>query len=589
MAELTSQSTSIQSLYGLFRSNLLYVNRRYQRKLVWRLEEKQKLIDSILQKYPIPAILVAEREDAPGTYEIIDGLQRLHAIISFIETTFPTLTGEYFNLEHFPTAKSAADEGHFEPTPSNSALTQRAVTTILDYTLAMSVMRNADEIEINDVFDRINTYGHRLSDQERRQAGVQNEFSEMIREIACELRGDVSDDILLLQSMPNISIDLPMSKHGYDVQADEVFWVTQGILRATDLRDSMDEQCLADIAACIIGGSIIERSKDTLDSIYLEGTDEAERIQTALEVYGSTRFTEELKFCLEEVLNACGTSANDKLRDIVYNRRTTNAFPSLFALILIAFHEITIGESKTISDYEGVRSALTGLSDRLDTSRRATSPDERRRNIDTIKGLIRDKFVDTDISTRIYGSHATTDIEASIRRSEIELADYELKQGMLSLATPREIDQNLIDKVAKTVCAIANNGPGRDGKILIGVCDKERDAQRIAEIDGVTAKRVGRRHVVGVRREATALQLKMEDYFGKWKEGLRQSGLSQPLLDSVLSNIDFNDFYGLGVIIIRVPPQRDLSYVQDTPYWRDGDETKAASGAPQIAQLARRF
>ena len=54
----------------------LHVNRRYQRKLVWTLKEKQKLIESILKKYPIPAILIAEREQEPGTYEIIDGLQR---------------------------------------------------------------------------------------------------------------------------------------------------------------------------------------------------------------------------------------------------------------------------------------------------------------------------------------------------------------------------------------------------------------------------------------------------------------------------------------------------------------------------------
>lgn len=86
MAELASQPTPIQSIYNWFIEGKLYVNRRYQRKLVWTLEEKQKLIDSILRKYPIPAILIAERETEPGTYEIIDGLQRLHAIMSFIET-----------------------------------------------------------------------------------------------------------------------------------------------------------------------------------------------------------------------------------------------------------------------------------------------------------------------------------------------------------------------------------------------------------------------------------------------------------------------------------------------------------------------
>ena len=155
--------------------------------------------------------------------EIIDGLQRLHAIVSFIETAFPTLDGRLFCLDFFPTAKARVGEGKFVPTEGDQYLSQKEVGTLLDYVLALSVMRNATEAEVNDVFGRINTYGHRLSDQERRQAGVQNEFSNMVREIACTLRGDVSTDLLQLREMPTISIDLPMTKHGYTVKADEVF------------------------------------------------------------------------------------------------------------------------------------------------------------------------------------------------------------------------------------------------------------------------------------------------------------------------------------------------------------------------------
>lgn len=50
MSELVSQPTSVQSAYTLYREDKLFVNRRYQRKLVWTLEEKQKLIESILKK-----------------------------------------------------------------------------------------------------------------------------------------------------------------------------------------------------------------------------------------------------------------------------------------------------------------------------------------------------------------------------------------------------------------------------------------------------------------------------------------------------------------------------------------------------------
>jgi hypothetical protein len=588
MAELASQPTSIQSVYTWYRERRLYVNRRYQRKLVWTQVEKQKLIESILKKYPIPAILIAERDGAPGTYEIIDGLQRLHSIMSFIENAFPLGDGRFFNVDYFPTAKAASEDGVFTKKGGESLIINKEVSTILDYSLALSVMRNATNSEINDVFDRINTYGHRLSDQERRQAGVQNEFSSTVRKLACALRGDTSADILLLQSMPSISVDLPSANHGYEVRADEVFWVKQGILRSTDLRDSLDEQCIADIVACIVGGQLIERAKDALDDIYVKESQESERILSALEVYGAQKIIDEFKHCVSEILNVCTDGSHDKLRDIIFAQKTSNAFPSMFAVILIAFHEIIVREGKKVCNYSGVKAALNNLSERIGAGRKVTSPDERRKNIDTVKGLIGSSFVPANIA-EIYTNHSSVDVEDIIRRSEIELSNYELKQGLLEVKEGGGIDSALISKVVTTICAIANNGKNSSGKILIGVTDKKADADRIKLIDGIEPQKVGKRYVVGVYREAKRLGKTVEAYFSLWKNGIKNSDLSDNIRDDIVSGIDFNSFYGLGVIIITIPPQKEISYVGEEVYWRDGDSTALATQPKQIANIANRF
>lgn len=589
MAELASQPTSVQTVYGWYRDNKLLVNRRYQRKLVWTREEKQKLIESLLKKYPVPAILLAERDGQPGTYEIIDGLQRLHSVVSFIENSFSLSDGRYFDVSQFLTANNAASEGAFTIENGPFVLPKEA-STILDYTLGLSIMRNATNDEVNDVFDRINTYGHRLSDQERRQSGVQNEFSTMIRSLACAFRGDVSEDILALKSMPSISVDAPSSNHGYDVKAEEVFWVQHGILKSTDLRDSLDEQCLADIAACIIGPNLIERSKDALDEIYIKNSPESEATLAALEVYGSNKIVDEIKFCVEELLKICSTDSASKLRSIVFPKTNTNAFPSVFAVILIAMHELIVKEKKKISNYSESKAALNDISTRLAIGKAATSADERRKNIDTVKGLISGSFVKANIDKQIYTDHTSIDIEGIIRRSEIELASYELKQGILLLKDKNSgEDQEAINKIINTISAIANNGPATSGKILIGVTDKKSDADRISGIDKIEAKKVGKRYVVGVNREAKRLKLSVEQYFARWKDIIKKSALTDKLKDSVLSNIDFNSFYGLGVIVITIPSQTELSYVGEELFWRNGDATEAAKTAKQIASIASRF
>ncbi len=452
-------------------------------------------------------------------------------------------------------------------------------------------MRNATESEINDVFGRINTYGHRLSEQERRQAGIQTAFADLVQEIACTLRGDATTNVLPLGLMPSISIDLPKSKQGYTVKAEEVFWVAQGILRSTDLRDSMDEQCIADIAVCIITGQMIERSKDALDKIYDSESEASAAVTTSLEVYGAQKFSEEFKYCVDEILKVCssGVDGGVHLRDLLFKRETSNAFPSIFATLMIAFHELIVKEGKIISDYAGVQKNLENLNTRIETSRKATSPEERRKNVDVVKGLIGTSFVQGKSAPPIYGNHATTDIETIIRRSEVELAAYELKQGLLTLTDSRTVDDHLIEKVLKTICAIANNGPHGTGKIIIGVTDSTADAERVAKLDAVVPRKVGKRFVVGINREAKMMDISTEAYFGKWKNAIKDSGLSAAVKQSVLSNIDFNSFYGLGVIVVTILPQKDISYFNDEAYWREGDSTKKAETAKQIATLAQRF
>jgi Protein of unknown function DUF262 len=587
MATLSSEPTSVQSIYSWYREGRLFVNRRYQRKLVWTLEEKQKLIDSILKDYPIPAILLAEKE---GKYEIIDGLQRLHAILSFIELAYASQDGRIFNLSFFPTAKSYYDEGLFSANAEGSELENKQCSAILDYSLAASIMRNAEDSEINDVFNRINTYGHRLSDQERRQSGIQSKFSDLVRELACEYRGDVSRNTLPLYEMPSISIDLPKARHGYDIKSEEVFWVNQGILRATDLRDSLDEQCLADIVACVVGQDLINRSKSALDALYDPTHAEYNRIEAALETYGTEKVTDEIKYCIEQILNVCAYEQSEKLRRIIFSNPTTNAFPSVFAVLLLAFHEVIVGEQKVVSDWSGLRRSIDNICDRMESGQGGANAEQRRSNIDVIKGLISRNFIkDPKITEKLYADHKIVDIESDIRRSTVETSCFELKQGLLNLTEDANDPSSMLSKIPMHICAIANNGKGVGGKIIIGVCDGEADADRAKVLHGIEPRVVGSRFVVGVCREAKAMAMPLEKYFQMIRDAISNSGLSADVRSSVLATIDFNSYYGLGVIVIAVRPQEEMSYLNDDVYYRSGDQTLKAQTAKDVGMVATRF
>lgn len=75
-----------------------------QRDYVWTLAQKRELIWSILMNRHIPKMamlnVVSEKEDTKGTYQVIDGKQRLSAMIDFYKGAY-TLeidgTEYYFN------------------------------------------------------------------------------------------------------------------------------------------------------------------------------------------------------------------------------------------------------------------------------------------------------------------------------------------------------------------------------------------------------------------------------------------------------------------------------------------------------------
>jgi hypothetical protein len=106
--------------------------------------------------------------------------------------------------------------------------------------------------------------------------------------------------------------------------------------------------------------------------------------------------------------------------------------------------------------------------------------------------------------------------------------------------------------------------------LLLGVADKEADSDRVEKLYGISARKVGRKAVVGVRRGTDALGESMEAYFGRIKTAITNSDLSEPLKAAVLSGINFNDYYGMGIVVINVPAQKKVSTVGERVFVRKG-------------------
>ncbi len=588
---IVPRGMTVTEAYRLYRSGSLLVNRKYQRKLIWTVEEKERLIGSILRGYPIPLILLAESPQiyVSKKYEIIDGMQRLNAICGFIENLF-TFDGNYFDINEFSYAKQLAEENVFQWAGKDATyLSRKECADILDYQLAVTIYTAMEERDITEIFGRINSSGKHLSNQERRQAGVTTPFSEVVRSIAMKLRGDDTSKTLNLFNMPQISIESSQTNQGYGIQAEETLWCKQGVLRISELRDSEDEDMIADVSASILLHEPLPRSKESLDSLYDEKSNYFKDIEKNLAVYTSDQLEEDIIktfSILGETIEAYSTE-NKCLLNIV-NPRSSNPIPQAFYTIFMAFFDLIVNQELFPADPKAIMDALKNLQQKLDLSRRYATIQARKNNINQTKGLIQDYFAKKDKSTLGQGAELIQFFKNSLLRSRIETTKYECKQGLLNLSANRELNKNLIQRLIETICGIANSDPDSDGYIFLGVADKKNDAERIKMLDTVNPIEVNERYVVGIDREAKFLCKSLEDYVEILVSALRNSQLTEPLKTQVLMKIDTILYKGHSVIRITIPAQTEVSFVGETAFTRENSSTVEAKG-PKLIAVSKRF
>lgn len=586
---IASRGMSIQEAYRNYRDGKLIVNRQYQRKLVWSVEEKINLIDSILKQYPIPLILLASSTQGEHKLEIIDGMQRLNAIFGYIDNEFQ-YEESVFDVDQFARAKQAAEEGLFDAAAKEvKRLDPKLCANFLDYQLAITQFDADNQSHVVSVFGRINSGGRQLSDQERRQAGVINSFANIVRTLSSELRGDASKESLLLSEMPSISIESQRSTQRYGLIANDIFWCKQGIIRTKSLISSEDEEIVADLVASILLKKPLAISREALDELYDRDSEIYKTIENSLTIYTPDRLKTDITrtFSVLRELIVGHSTAQNFLRDLM--RPGKNPIKTPFYSLFMAVFDLVVREQLTPNDAKGIFDSLNKSGERLVYSAHYAKTEDREKNIDVIKALIRKFFVKQEPPIITHGASLALDLENSLRRSKTETANYEMKQGILDLGDTRKIDTALLSRINQTICAIANLGPTSRGYLTIGVADKKSDAERVKQLDSVPYTDIADRYVVGIDREAKILGKKLDDYLAIIVNSIKSSAIPEPLKTQVLTSVDVITFSGHTIVRLTIPEQKQPSFIENKCFVRHAANTIELTDLTQISAVTQKF
>lgn len=588
----TSKSESIQSVYENYVQKKYIVNRRYQRKLVWSIDEKEAFIDSIYRKYSVPLFLFAKSKSDELQYEIIDGMQRLNAIFCFIENEFGLTIGEkryYFDLDTLGRTKKMCEDGVLKQ--KMPKLERESCIDIMNYELPLTTVI-AETKNIEEIFRRINSYGRQLSNQEIRQAGALGLFPDLVRRVSAKVRGDDSSkDIIGLSEMNRIS--LSNGKLHYGINVNNVFWVKEKIITLENMRKSRDEELVAQILAYMIIGEKMNPSKHSLDGLYHYEDDEdglSSNVEAGINRIGVEVIISWFDSVYSEILLVMHNAGKD-FGTLLYGNKQPESVNRLFQVVFLAFFELIVNKKRKISDYKKLVDTLQECGPRHFheiKSRDNWNAKLRAEKIKVLMSLIESAFVDRQ-GEDVAITNWTSQIDNLLHKSSIEGAQYDFKIGFHDFKTGI-FNVELVKKCVEILTAEVNLAPNTKGYILFGVADNINAAELWQKIYGEKYLDIAglNFHVVGLNKEIAKYYKNADDFIKKIKKEINVCEVADEVKKYILMNMKLVQYYGRDVLVLELVSGNEPIAYGDNIYVREGNDTAKLS-TPQAIALSKRF
>ncbi|MCR4157303.1 DUF262 domain-containing protein [Kerstersia gyiorum] len=546
---LNIRGEPVQSVYTSFRQGRFIVNRRYQRKLVWTLAEKQRFIDSLMNEYPVPLFLgVGFNHSSRGScFEILDGMQRLEAITSFIEGAFP-VQGKYFDLSTVAETNNLLQLGVL--TQKKPVLPFEECSKILNYPLPISTSTYTSVRNVDETFRRINTGGVRLSRHEVRQAGAISEFPQLVRKCSIYIRGDASHtDIVDLDAMRNIS--LTKEDLNYGIKIRDTFWNKCHILTEENILASRDEEVVAHILLNILIRDDAQTSSRFLDDVYSDGSDPARVANDAVLKYGAEIVYKHFCFVFDELRKTINEFGNNLATHLYTDepKKLQHAYQVLY----LSFFDFLIQQNRKIQNYRTLAQALRGVATNCMGELNSDNKWQQRHRaqmIRAVSGVMAEHFITREGMDPTALSWVEN-LENILNQSRTENVCYDFKIGLHSLSHKNDFNRALLSKIIRTLTAMCNSHTG-DNYVILGVAENGQDAHRHNQTYDSRAKKYDDFYITGVGAEAAKFHGGLDQYQQLLQQCIDKEPVNEDVKRHIQRNVVFIKYYEKDVVLLKL-------------------------------------
>lgn len=180
-AVLYATDWTVETVVNQLTRGNIDMNPKFQRRDAWNVRAKGRFIESIILGLPIPQIVLAEVPQKRGKFIVIDGKQRLLALLQFTgNSDGPKNSFALTGLE----ARKDLEKATYEDL-TNDPQHSDDLNAFNNHTIRTVVIRNYPGSNfLHLVFLRLNTGSVKLSPQELRQAIAPGPYSDFVDDAA---------------------------------------------------------------------------------------------------------------------------------------------------------------------------------------------------------------------------------------------------------------------------------------------------------------------------------------------------------------------------------------------------------------------
>ena len=175
-----------------------------------------------------------------------------------------------------------------------------------------------------------------------------------------------------------------------------------------------------------------------------------------------------------------------------------------------------------------------------------------------------------------------------LKQKNVEGQMIDFKIGLHDLRNGHE-NESLIPKCVKTLIAMANTNPQKEGIIVIGISDKERDAIDFENFYQLSVPKYNDYFVPGIEAESKKFYGSIQNLLDFIRHSIEKEKVDSLVIHNILTTMDTMKYEKQTLVVLKLSTDKPLFYEGELYVRYDSNNQIIEVGSNEYYDIIKRF